>query len=201
MLQTDSNTINKIRMNFHRLILFISLFLPAGNGLAVDRDGTLRYFLSRSSLVIVGTIVEKEIIMQFSAGIGPGPRLGLAQIPVHIRVNEVLFGSPPIKTLLLVELNRWDVEGPLLTVPLGLGQHSTGFKEITPVPLVGIKTGQDYIFFLVPHSKESQIAIGHEYAAWETADDWFGFMPVDAAMVYKLRNMRQNDGPDHSKPR
>jgi hypothetical protein len=176
-------------MNFRHLALFFLLLLPAANGIASSSDDTLRYYVSRSSLVIVGTIVG-NVFGQSSSGIGPGPRVAFSNIPVHIRVKEVLCGSPLKKPLILVDLHRLDLEeGPIVPAPLGLGQPQPGVKAES-ISYRELRAGQGYVFFLVPHSKESRVGIGDEWAEWETADDWFGFMPVDAAMVYKLRKMR-----------
>jgi hypothetical protein len=155
-----------------RLILLLLPFL-ALRAFAVDPNdetATLSYFLSRSELVVIGTITSHVI----GWGHGPIRRPGIKQLTttdysVRIDIQEVLFGHPPPAKSILAQIHLRELH-----------------HESRPFQLE--KDGK-YLFFLAPHRKESTTKMNDELVAWEGADLWFGVMPYDPALAETLRKM------------
>jgi hypothetical protein len=143
-----------------------------------DGTETLRYFISKSTLVVVATV--ESVMGHFGSGpiYEPGViKLAPSDRLTGITVERVLYGtSPEIKTF------------TIHFCQLGTQNGVIG-NDVTPK--------QRYIFFLKPSDQRTRIIIevpagtaaSEETVVWQTADVWFGVFPFDSALEMELSKL------------
>lgn len=133
-----------------------------------DDAETLKFFLSKSTSVVVATVRSSY------PGVGSGPifepgvvKLAPSHATVELTNVGLLYGTAP-------------TEGNLLIHTYRMGAYNG-------VSGIGLETDKSYIFFLKPC--EPTTLINRQPVEWSTADIWFGVYPFDTALAEHLKKL------------
>jgi hypothetical protein len=155
-------------------------FVPPPN--PYDGADTLRYFLSKSTLVVVATVES----MMGHMGSGPIYEPGVVKLApsdqlTGITVERILYGTAPEKKTFTIHLYQ-----------LGT-QNGISGNNINPK--------QRYILFLKPCEQQTRrittetptgTVVSEERIVWQTADVWFGVFPFDTALEMELSKLTKS---------
>ncbi|HUY88686.1 MAG TPA: hypothetical protein VMV10_08125 [Pirellulales bacterium] len=146
----------------------VVLCLPMAAARAEDGDDTLKYYLSRSSLVVSGELTSHPVAMGFE--------IGESQYSFKVKVAKVLKGNAPADLsarLARIELRR--------DAPAGLSFGLAHPELRRDDRLAWLKKGTHVIVFL----RERDDVLG----ALRGADPWFAVQPASDTMERSLARL------------
>jgi len=154
------------RLALAAIVALFSISLAARAGDDTD-DDTLRFYLSKSKLVVYGEFVSDRMALALEAGV--------VHLTADFRIDDVIKGRRRAGETIGVDVKRYDSES--LIAPRG--KRRPGEDADVPDWPKEVKRGAKCILFLD--------------ADGTTADVWFGIQPPYPTMIKSLKRLVAGD--------